>query len=288
MFKKLFAAAVIGGLAVAAVKGTKAGREAWNDVRSGFRTAFASGKAETEPTPEERLARLEKKHRDLMKLELPRKIHDAAKAQVESQELDRQVAATEERQQATQKALAARLEAIEKANGQVSLDGRTVPVADALIALERDKNQWKVGQQTLASLRTTRDQARDNAKTHVEQLHALKAEIDQLGAEVQKLKADLAQVRLEQVKSEYQSDDTALAAMKDDLREARKQIELERQKQALTNQVHGKVPPVAVTAPPAAPSIADLKAEILGTQPTAAPAEKPAPVPAPTTMPRAD
>jgi len=287
MFKKLFAAAVIGGLAVAAVKGTKAGREAWNDVRSGFRTAFTANKTEAEPTPEQRLARLEKKHRDLLKVELPRKIHDAAKAQVDAQDLDRQVAETEKRQQDTQKALVARLEAIEKANGQVVLDGRPVQVADALLALERDKNQWKIGQQTLATLRTTREQARDNAKTHVEQLHALKAEIDQIGVEIQKLKADLAQVRLQQVKSEYQADDTALAAMKDDLREARTQIELERQKQALTNEVHGKVPSVAVTPPPAAPSIADLKAEILGTQPTAQ-AEKPAPAPAPATMPRAD
>jgi len=270
MFRKLIVAAVVGGLAVAAVKCTKLGRYAWHEVRGAW------AQAENDIPLEKQIAMLEEDVKVLDSKTIPKKIHELAEIRAERQLLDQQVATLEKSQKATQEALAARLKAIKEATGHVSVDGKPVPVAEALAALERDTRSWELGQQTLTNLRTARDQAKQNGDVLGDQLKALVAQKEDLSAKIQVLKTKLRQVRLQQMKSDHQADDGELARLKAATQELEKKVLTEEQKQAVTTEVYGaKAAPPAAVAAPVTTSVTDLESRINGSKPAAAPTAPP-------------
>lgn len=262
MIKKLVIAAVIGGLAVAAVKVTKYGRYVWHEITSTVR------QAEEDIPLEKQIAMLEEKHRKLQSVALPKKIHELAVANKEYERLAGEVAVEEARQADTQKTLAARLDALKKANGQVTAG---IPAGDTLGALEKDTAAWKAAQQVLAGRKATRDQSKANADVLAEQLTTLSKEIKDLGGQIQDMKVKLQQVRLQQMKSRHQTDNSDLAAAKKEAQEIANRIAVAEEEQRLTNQLDG-IPTTQkpVAAPVPTKSLAALEADITGS-PTAAP-----------------
>ncbi|AWM38920.1 Chromosome partition protein Smc [Gemmata obscuriglobus] len=227
MLKKMVILGVIGTVAVVAFGGTKA----VSYLKSEFRS-FSKTVEESIP-PEKEIERLksEVSHLDADYRKL---INHLAKERVEVVNLTAKIDEMTAKQNKDLAAYDARYAALEKAEKgntqQVSYGDRTVPLNDArrdldglLVRLENNKKSIVAHE----SLLTNRIKVRDTLE---KQLEAMKNQKSELANSIDAMEAELANVKLAQMESKYQTDDTRLARIKEDMQKLKTKLAVEREK----------------------------------------------------------
>lgn len=240
MLKKMILVAVIGGVAVAAFQGTK-----W---ASYVRQEIASLRedAESRIPPEREIARLRGELK-LLDNDIMKVVNQLAKEKVEVTDLRKQVDDLRVSQSKNKELLNARAEAIKLAEAKVKAGEADVFVlfGDRRVALPAAKGELEDGvriystnQRSLDAMTATLD-SREKIKDGLEkQLEALKNQKAELATAIDALEAELTMLKLKQMESKYQTDNTRLAKIKEDMRSLQKKIAIEREKLKLMPGVH--------------------------------------------------
>jgi len=240
MLKKMVILGVIGFVAVSALGGTKLASYIRSEIRE------ARERAEANIPPEKELARLRSEIKELDR-DIVKTIGQLAEQNVAVENLKTKNAEIAKNQEATLKslklrgeALKAREEAIRNAQGHVTFGNKTVNIADATKelnadtkALEQDANSYKATQKLLETQQATlanRTKVRDSVKQNLEAMQAQKGE---LTVAVEELAAQLEALKAEQTRSKYQTDDTRLAKIKEDIRNLKTKLDVEKEKNRL-------------------------------------------------------
>ncbi len=227
MLKKMVVLAVIGFVAVTAIGGTKLG----SYIRSEFRAARQQ--AEDSIPPEKEIERL-KSEVNLLDGDIKKLVHHLAKERVEVNDLKDKVDTLAAKQSAEKDRLQARAELIKKSEKTVTVGTRTMSVATAKTELEADVKSFANTQKSLDSLDAllaNRIKVRDSLEKQLETMKNQKAE---LKAAVDGMEAELAMLKLQQMESKYQTDDTRLAKIKEDLRNLKKKVDVKREELKLS------------------------------------------------------
>ncbi len=260
MLKKMVILGVIGFVAVSALGGTKIASYIRSEIRE------ARERAENSIPPEKEVSRLRNELK-LLDKDIMNVVNELAKQRVEVNNLKEQVDERAAKQERTEALLKARAEAIKTSEGQVVFGNRTLTVDAAKAELEADVKVWAANEKTLATLKATmgtRVKVRDSLE---KQLEAMKNQKAELAAAVDGMEAQIAELKLQQTESKYQTDDSRLATIKDDLRKLKTKVDVEREKLKLL--------PLANDGP-AAPatsgkSVDDIMAPLLTPKATAKP-----------------
>jgi len=240
MLKKMVILGVIGFVAVSALGGTKLASYIRSEIRE------ARERAEANIPPEKELARLRSEIKELDR-DIVKTIGQLAEQNVAVENLKTKNAEIAKNQEATLKslklrgeALKTREEALKNAQGHVTFGNRTVNIADATKeldadkkALEQDANSYKATQKLLETQQATlanRTKVRDSVKQNLEAMQAQKGE---LTVAVEELAAQLEALKAEQTRSKYQTDDTRLAKIKEDIRNLKTKLDVEKEKNRL-------------------------------------------------------
>jgi len=211
MLKKLMIAAVVGGLVVAAVKGTQVGKWAWFEIRSAW------NKAEKSVPLDKQIAMLEEDLKALDQKAIPKKVHELSAAREEHDRLTLQVAKMEQDQKAWYARLTARRAELKTAPAQVSLD-------KALADLDDESAKWEQGEKALADLRKARDGAAAQADAIRDEGRGLVAKRNELGARLQTIKAKLKEIKQQEMRDGRGKDDTDTGDLENRLAELEKQV----------------------------------------------------------------
>jgi len=223
MFKKLVMVAVLGAVAVAALKGTKAFSYARQEA------AAVREWAESQVPPEKEIQRLRSEVRALDG-DILRVAGQLAKENYEVRELRDHVAEYRVKQAEQKVLLKARGDAIKSATEQVSFGERSVPVSVAKQELDESVRRFTHHQKTLESLEQTLS-SRERTRTVLEkQLDTLKDQKKELASTIDALVSEINVLKLQQMESKYSTDNTRLSGIKESIREMRKKIEIEREK----------------------------------------------------------
>ena len=242
MLKKLVILGVIGFVAVTALGGTKLASYIRSEINS------AREKAEANIPPEKELARLRNEIK-LLDGDIVKVINEVAKQRVAVKELEGDVESLSQKQVAFKTQLLARADVIKKADtayqpvSHVTFGNRTVALADAKSELEADVKRYATTQKSLDAMQATlanRIKVRDSLE---KQLDAMKNQKSELTAAVDEMDAQLAALKLQQTESKYQTDDSRMAQIKEDLRKLRTKVAEEKEKL--------KLMPVALESNPA-------------------------------------
>jgi len=247
MLKKMVILGVIGFVAVSALGGTKLASYIRSEIRE------ARERAENNIPPEKELARIRNEIKELDR-DIVKVIGQLAEQNVAVDNQKAQNAETAKKQEATLKslklrgeALKAREEVIRNAQngvttpaGHVTFGNKTVNIADATKeldadkkALEQDANTYKKTQDLLVkdqATLATRIKVRDSVKQNLEAMQSQKGE---LTAAADELEAQLVALKAEQTRSKYQTDDTRLAKIKEDIRNLKTKLDVEKEKNRL-------------------------------------------------------
>jgi chromosome segregation ATPase len=223
MLKKLVILGIVGFVAVSAVKGSKIG--------SYIRSEFASWREEAESkiAPEREIARLRNEvkllDKDIIKL-----VDQLARERVAVRELQEKADTLRAQQSKGKELLNARAAAIKNAAEQVTFGNRKLSVPDAKADLEEGVRVFTANQKSLDAMDTAIG-SRVKVKEGLEkQLDTMKAQKQELTAAIDSLEAELTALKLSQMESKYQTDDTRLAKIKEDIRGLRNRMEVEREK----------------------------------------------------------
>jgi chromosome segregation ATPase len=227
MLKKLVIVAAIGFVAVAAVKSTKIGsyiRSEMNALRE---------EAEANIPPEKEIGRLRNEIK-LLDKDLMTVVNQLAKERVEVTQLKEKADDLRGKQSVDKELLQNRAEAIKKATDktteQVVFGDRKLSIAAAKAELETGVRRYTANQKSLDSMDATVAN-REKVKESLEkQLETLKNQKTDLAAAVDGLEADLTNLKLQQMESKYQTDDSRLAKIKEDIRALRTKMDIEREK----------------------------------------------------------
>jgi chromosome segregation ATPase len=225
MLKKLVIVGVIGFVAVAAIRHTKAGSYLRAEVTSILEDAEA-----TIP-PEQEIARLRSEIKALDK-DLSKVMEQVAKERVEVNQLKEKSDELRIKQTQDKDLLQMRAEAIKKATGSehVVFNDRKMSVPVAKAELEAGVKRFTANQKSLDSLDVTIS-SRERIKDSLEkQLDTLKTQRIELLAAVDGLEAELNSLKLQQMESKYQTDDSRLSKIKEDMRALKTKLEVEREK----------------------------------------------------------
>ena len=260
--KKLIVVAVIGFLVVSAARGAK-----WY---SHLRSELAGAKqwAESQVPPEKEIVRLRHEVK-LLDKDILAVVNQLAKERVECEELKAKVADLRTRQAADKETLQTRANAIKAAEANaeafVTFGSHKVRLDAAKNDLDEGVRRYSANQKSLETMELTlgsRERIRDGLE---KQLETLKNKKSELTTGIDAIEADLTMLKLQQMESKYQTDDTRLAKIKESMRDLQKKVAIEREKLKLL--------PAALEAPTsgaATKSVDDIMA------PLAAPAAKPA------------
>jgi chromosome segregation ATPase len=223
MLKKLVIVGIVGFVAVAAVKGSKFG----SYIRSEFDAIKA--RAEANIPPEREIARLrsEIKHLDQDILAV---VSQLAKERVEVAQLKERADELRAKQSKDKEILNARATAIKNATEFVTFGNRKVAIAAAKAELEDGVRRYTANEKSLVAMDTAVG-SRDRVKETLEkQLETLKNQKGELAAAVDALEAEVTALKLQQMENKYQTDDTRLGKIKEDIRALKTKIEIEREK----------------------------------------------------------
>ncbi len=238
MLKKMVILAVVGFVAVTAISGTKIASYIQSEVRS------ARKQAEDSIPPENEVARL-KTEVGLLDKDIKTLVNQLAKERVEVNQLKEKVDEMSATQSKNKELFNARLDAVEKAESQVTFGNRTMTVAAAVTELKTDKKRLDNAHKSLTAheaLLANRIKIRDSIE---KQLEATKNQKSELAGAIEEMEAELALLKLQQAESKYQTDDTRLAKIKEDLRKLRTRVEIKREELKITQTV-SEDDPVAV------------------------------------------
>lgn len=227
MLKKMVILAVVGFVAVAAISGTKLASYIRSEVRA------AREEAEANVPPEKEIARL-RNEVNLLDGDIKKAVNQLAKERVEVNQLKDKI---DEMNVKQAKYLAqyddhyAKLEAAEKNNTQqVSFGGTPVSIGDARRDLDAQLVRLESNKKSIAaheSLLSNRIKVRDTLE---KQLETMKNQKSELANSVDAMEAELAALKLQQMESKYQTDDTRLARIKDDMQKLKTKVAVEREK----------------------------------------------------------
>jgi len=267
--KKLILVAVIGVLVVSAAKGSK-----WfSHIRSEL--AGAKEWAESKIPPEKEVTRLRNEVK-LLDKDILAVVNQLARERVDCNELKEKVTDLRAKQATDKETLHARATAIkaaeERAEAYVAYGTRKVGLTTAKTDLEEAVRRYTSNQKSLEAMEQTlasRERIRDGLE---KQLDTLKNKKSELSSGIDALEAELTMLKLQQMESRYQTDDTRLAKIKESMRELRKKLDVEREKL--------KLMPAALDAPVStagSKSVDDIMAPL--TAPKAAPATGTNPIP---------
>jgi chromosome segregation ATPase len=266
MIKKLLVVAVVGGLAVATVKGTKWASYVRTEVTS-WREA-----AEDAVSPETEIARLRGEVKmldeDTIKIvkHLARLQSDQADLAAREKALQAkksQVAELMASREAAMRAAEAKAKAGES-NVKVSFGDQQYSLANGLLRLKETVRDYKDIEKELTHVRMKSDTQQriidklDRQRLEMNRLKTdLDAAIDGLDEEVQALK-------LQQMESKYQTDDTRVAQIKESIAKQKKRLDVQRRE---LNLLQDTVTPSLSTP---AESVDDIMAPVTGKKPAIA------------------
>jgi chromosome segregation ATPase len=261
MLKKLVILGIVGFVAVAAVKGSKFG----SYIRSEFEAMKA--RAEASVPPEREIARLrtEIKHLDKDILAV---VSQLAKERVEVAQLKERAGELTVKQSKDMEIIKARAQAIKKADVSkektdtelVVFGNRSLSIGSAKAELEDGVKRYSANQKSLDAMHAAVASREKVKETLEKQLETLKNQKGELAAAVDALEAELTALKLQQMENKYQTDDTRLGKIKEDIRALKTKIEIEREKLKL-------LPTVLDTPSKAASgrSVDDIMAPLTGT-----------------------
>jgi chromosome segregation ATPase len=230
MLKKMVILGVIGFIAVTAVRGTKIA----SYVNSRWSQAEEALDASIPPEQEIKRLRNEVKglDRDIMTV-----VNQLAKERVDVNNLQADVAARADKQSADNKQLQARGQAIKDAEAgktestqHVVFGRRKLSIDEAKAELEADVKRCTTNQKLLDSMEQTLAQRIKIRDTLEKQLDTLKTQKQELTVAIDAMEAELTALKQQQIESKYQTDDTRLARIKDDLRKLKTRVDVEREK----------------------------------------------------------
>lgn len=250
MFKKMILVAVVGGLAVAAFKGTRFASYVRHEIK-GLRDA-----ADDSIPLEKRVVLLEEGVNKLDRHVL-KKIKEVSEVAAGLKLADDDVTVLADKQAARKKQLDDRLAAVEADAAK----GQPVGTADRRLAdLDRDTANWEANQKVLAGLTANRDTLKQHVAVLDEQLKTMVAERDAMKVRVRALKVEVERVKLQQLQSRTPAGDSETATMKAEFRDLEKRL--------LAEQEALKRMPLVEDAAPAAvrttATLGDIKARLNG------------------------
>jgi chromosome segregation ATPase len=223
MLKKLVIVGVLGFVAVSALKGTKIA----SYLRSEF-TAFRQ-EVESQIPPEKEIHRLRNEVK-LLDKDIMRVVNQLARERVEVSQLKDKIDELKANLGKEKELLDARAAAIKNATQQVTFGDRSLSLSAAKAELEAGVKRYLNNQKSLEGLEAAwanRVKVRD---TLAQQLETMKNQKAELTATIDALEAELTALKLQQMQSKYQTDDTRLAQIKEDIRALRTKLEVEREK----------------------------------------------------------
>lgn len=238
MLKKMVLLAVVGFVAVTALAGTKVGSYIRSEING------ARQRAEDNIPPEKEVARLRNELKMLDK-DMMAVVNQLAQERVAVNQLQDKVNEVAAKQESDKNTLKTRAEAIKKAEGHVVFGNRKLSVDEAKEELAEGVKRAQANQKTLATLEQTLAVRTRVRYTLEGQLEALKNQKTELATAIDGLEAEINAVKLQQMESKYQTDDTRLAKIKEDMRKLKTRLDVEREKLKLMPAA------LAPTAPPA-------------------------------------
>ena len=220
MLKKMVILGVIGFVAVSAVKGSKIGsyiREEWRSIRE---------RCEANIPPEREIARLRGEVQSL-EGDMRKIVGQLARENVEVKNLREQVAELGGRQARDKELLQARGAAIKAATEFVSFGDRKLSVPEAKAELEEGVRRFGLNQKSLDALTATLSSREKVRETLAKQLDTMRNQKNELSAAIDALEAEVTALKLRQMESKYQTDDTRLAKIKEDIRALRTKLDIQ-------------------------------------------------------------
>ena len=260
MIKKLVIWGIVGVVGWNAVKNTKFASHVRTEISS-MRKAV-----DDNTSPEKDLARI-KTDVKLLDIEIQKQIKPLAAETVRVKELKEQVSDLRAKQSQTKEILQSRAAAIKSATEQVTFGERTLSVTTAKGELEEGVKRYTSHQKSLESMELTLA-SRERIKDGLEkQLDALKTQKFELAAAVDALEAEVTLLKLQQIESQYPTDNTRLARVKESIRELKTKVAVHREEL--------KLMPAAFDAPATAAATAKTVDDIMAPLSGAKPAGKP-------------
>ncbi len=251
MLKKLVVLGIVGFIAVSAIKGSRVG--------SFLRSEYGSIKDRVEKSipPEREIARLRSEVKQLDK-DMYTIVDRLAKERVEVRNLRDKADSLRAQQSRDKELLTARAAAIKAATEQVTFGDRKLSISEAKTELDEGVQRFTANQNSL-DVMISAISTRDKVKSGLErQLEAMSSQKSELTAAVNALEAELTALKLHQMESKYQTDDSRLARIKEDIRELRTKMAIEREKLALMPAVFDSAP----TKPALSKSVDDIMAPL--------------------------
>lgn len=223
MLKKLVILGIVGFVAVTAVKGSKFGSYIRSELEA------LKERAESSVPPEREIARLRTEIQKLDK-DILGVVNQLAKERVEVVNLKEKADELRARQSKDKELLGARAAAIKNATEQVVFGDRTLTVPAAKAELEEGVKRFTANQKSLAAMDSAVASRQKIKVTLEQQLEAMKNQKGELAAAIDSLDAELTALKLHQMESKYQTDDTRLGKIKEDIRTLKTKIEIEKEK----------------------------------------------------------
>jgi chromosome segregation ATPase len=263
MIKKLIVVAVVGGLAVAAVKGTKWASYVRTEVKS-WREA-----AEDAVPPETEIARLrgEVKNLDEDAIKIVKQL---ARLQSDQADLANREKSLDVKKSETKTKVDAQASAVRDAEGKVK-SGETNPlvlIGDAKFSLATAKAHLKDSVRTYTDIEKelvfvrqkleTQQRIIDKLEKQRLEMNRLKSDLD---ASIDGLEAEVQSLKLQQMESRYQTDDTRVAQIKEAIAKQKKRLDIQRRELNMLQDT------VAPSAPAATESVDDILAPLNGNKP---------------------
>lgn len=226
MLKKLVILGVVGFVAVAAFRGTKIGSYIRSEVCS------MRDQAESYIPPEQEIGRLRNEIKSLDK-DVLTVVSQLAKEKVEIDDLKEKTETQKAKLAKDRERIDKRAEAIKSATEYVVFGERRLSVAAAKSELEADVKRHAANQDALTSLVKTIAKRQEIKASLEQQLETLKNQKAELAAAVDGLEAELNALKLQQMESKYQTDDSRLSKIKEDIRALKMKMDIEREKNKL-------------------------------------------------------
>jgi chromosome segregation ATPase len=223
MLKKLVILGIVGFVAVSAVKGSRFGSYIRSEIEA------IKARADANVPPEREISRLRNEIKQLDK-DILAVVSQLAKERVEVAHLKETADELRARQSRDKELLNARAAAIKNATEHVVFGDRTLTIPAAKAELEEGVKRFTANQKSLDSMDAAFGSREKVKETLEKQLETMKNQKHELAAAVDSLEAELTALKLQQMESKYQTDDTRLGKIKEDIRALKTKIEIEREK----------------------------------------------------------
>jgi chromosome segregation ATPase len=265
MIKKLILMAVVGGIAVAALRGTRIGSYVRSEIKAVRDTV------EEQVPPEREIARLRAEVRNLDQDHV-KVVKQLARLQSDQADTRQRVAELEKRKGEVAEVMRARETAVRAAEarakgGEVNV---SVTLGDQSMSLESGRARLKDSVQSYVDLDQNLSRTRAKLASQgriVEQLERQRAAFGRMKADldaaIDTLEEEVHALNLQQMESRYQTDGTRAAQIKEALAAAKKRLDVQRRELALLQDADGR--PAA-----AAESVDEIMAPVTKPRPTPA------------------